>query len=353
MNDNETAMVSGPMDYRVKDVSWKDVKKGQLHVTDKAIQLVTRKLWLKPVIAWEIEIPRISSVRLDADTNQIIVESRLGDSAMTDRLVLARASDVRQAFEKIAGLFENYRDQREQQRKDKEEAEKKSRDEAEQKKQQAVRAYRALVSSAGGQVWQATQNLYRIIHYVRKEDWENASKSFREARNGLTGLATRVEVADRNWFGGLEKALEAREGEQVVVECSETLGRFVEFIEIAKPKTPDWEWGDINDVITPNWRHLPYLILLCATYNEALLDYDIGNKEAAMAEIDKLDRLARIVNPLFSVDVNGRLREYRKAIETGNGDLLWSSHDQLDRYILEFFNGRQLSNPAESGPAKE
>ncbi|MDP2719551.1 MAG: hypothetical protein Q8P44_06965 [Dehalococcoidia bacterium] len=353
MNDNKTGIVRTPIDYRAKDVSWKDVKKAQLHVTNKSLQLVTKKLWVKQVVTWELQIPSITAVHLNADANEIVVESQLGNAAISDRLVLTHSSDVRQAFEKINSLFESCRDQRDRERRDREEAERKTRDEAERKKQQAFQAYHALISSVGGQLWQVTQGLYRIIMDIRIEDWEKASSSFQAARDELAGIVTKVDVAEMPLFGTLDKALAAREGEQVVTECAETLGRLVEFLDTAKPKIPGWEWGDTNDVITPSWRHLPYLVLFCATYNETLLDYDTANKDGTRVEIDRLERVTRIVNPLFSVDLNEYIKQLRQAVETGNSDLLRRNNDQLDLYISGFFSRQQATNPMEPRLAKE
>lgn len=331
-------MAEERLDYWAKDVAWKDVKKGQLHITNDLLEISTKSFWREAVIAWKLKVSSITAVRLNTERNEIVVESQSGEDVVKDRMVLARAGDVQQAFEKINSLFESLKTLREQQRRDREEAERKAKKEAEQKRQRALESYRALVYATGARLWQTTQSLYRLVLDIRHGNWEAASGDSHTVRDEVASIVASANLPNTPSFEKLDKALQTRNGEQVVNECAESLGELARFINGSEPRNPDHDWSGIGDTVSPAWRHLPYILLLNAAYNENVLRYDIGDRESIKEELVRLQRIARLVKGLFSADLDIYVEQFGKALENRNSLGLWDNDQQLNKYIGSYLS---------------
>lgn len=330
-------MTSMQTDYWASNVKWREVKKGQLHITSDRLQVLSKKLWQNPKVEWQLEISQMDSLQGNLDRNEIKIGSRVSESVISDTFSFSRSSDARQAFEKLSALWEKLRTQRQEEERARKEAEEKEKRDTESRRQAAFQSYRAFVYSAGARLWETTRNLYKLVFCIRQEDWSAASNYFTAAKDKLNNL---VEEAHLPWgplLDDLGRALEAKQWEASVLGCASSLGRLSESLDSVNPTNEEWEWSEAEKNVAPTWRHLPYLVLFCASYNEALLCHEVCNDESKAENLGRLGNAARIVNQAFSVNLTGYTEELRNALESGNTGAPSEIAARLDEYLVNSF----------------
>jgi len=257
---------------QLKNVTWENVGKGKLLLTNKRIEFENRSgFFSPPYLEFSVDLSRVSSAEID-EASYILVLQWLNESdePVVSKLRLPRGDAANDLCQSLDNVLESLRY------------------EAGLQEQRAC--YQAFLWKTAYHVWVVAGLLVQIVRELTREDWDAVDASLPEAREAASALAVDGAMDISDLVHTLAEAVASRDAPLVLRKVTATVKAIGTSLHNEPPPAGEWQELPLQDSPGLNWRDIRYIFLFAGRYKLLSLWQQLGENKKIE---DSLPRLAR------------------------------------------------------------